>query len=162
MKREAHSIECIKYARSILKYYKQLNLVDDDMKDNNSEIYDEEPDEVVEINRELHEVDCIVYRILQFNKIKLTDDDRRYILSLCKSYAQTREYIRKWTRVLNDIRFKIRCIIFAIEWSKKKGSYQWSELKRLPRSKDKMYQETVIKYGNKDIVMQRLVYTKIV
>lgn len=100
----------------------------------------------------------IIYRIPEFNKLELNKIDISVITSQCYDIYSTSNYIKSINKDLNRIRLKTRCIIFAIENSKKKGSYEWSELKKLPRSKDKMYQETVIDYKGNEYTMQRLVY----
>ena len=60
------------------------------------------------------------------------------------SYTELTTLYRVYNKKLEAVRFMKRCIIFAIESSSKKGSYEWTDLVEVPRSKDKFSQTTTV------------------
>lgn len=61
---------------------------------------------------------------------------------------------------LINIRFINRCIIYAIELSKNKGNYDWSELAKVPRSKNKLFQTTEVPGLGRMYNLKRTIYEK--
>lgn len=107
---------------------------------------------------EYYDAPCVVYELKDVvldepsteddlrNKYPNIDDLDNYKKSLKKS---------------QDIaRFNSRCIVMAIENSAKKGSYDWSKLEDVPRSKDKKQQFCTIDINGSPVKMRRLVYNE--
>lgn len=99
-------------------------------------------------------VDCIVYELLDY-KSSITEDEvaKRYPDIESAESAKTNMNSR-----LRNIRFIMRCIVAAIECSSKKGSYNWSELELVPRSKEKYQQKCTVSVNGSDIAIRRLQY----
>lgn len=107
---------------------------------------------------EYYEASCIVYELKDVATEDPSTED-----SLREKYPEfdSLDGYRKSLKKSQDIaRFNSRCIIMAIENSAKKGSYDWSELEDVPRSKNKKQQFCTIDVGGKPITMRRLIFVE--
>ena len=124
--------------------------------ENNSEDHDDE-------DREKISVPCVVYEFKNINndpKIYEVKDENTQ-----KFYPDldTAEYARKELNArLINVRFLIRCIVMAIEMSAKQGSYEWSEMALVKRSKDKYEQICDVDVDGKVMTLRRLTYNKVI
>jgi len=99
-------------------------------------------------------VPCIVYEV---------DDPSIDDIQFTEYYdiKEASDQLSKIKSEQKDIRFISRCIIMAIENTKKKGSYEWSDLEKVPRSKDKYRQYATVELPNgESIVLKRTIYDK--
>lgn len=97
---------------------------------------------------------CVIYEVDNDGAI-----DETYISKITDLASATR--IKKEVNAdLNNIRFINRCTIYAIESSKNKGNYNWSELTKLPRSKDKYFQTTQVPGLGRMYNLKRTIYEK--
>lgn len=104
------------------------------------------------------EVDCCTYSIVGFKpQYKESDFDGMF-----SSYNDINEYIKNLTSIQNNDRFMSRCIIFAIGFTKKLGSFEWSDLEDVPRSKDKKRQFAKVNVNGEEITLERRIYKKLV
>ena len=120
-----------------------------------SEYYTEEKG--AEVDKPKKEVNCIVYDLPEYKATAIVDNSRLLDLPTAKAYQS--ELSKKQA----DLRFAIRCVTMATEFSANKGFYEWSESALLPRSKNKFYQvcDTTDKQGN-GYKLRRLEYKKMV
>ena len=105
-----------------------------------SDVYQEKPDVPSKSTGEEYEANCVTY--------EFDDDDGNFVLPtkefLRSTYPDIRvleAYRKSLAELQTNTRFNSRCIIMAIENSKKKGGYDWSEPEKVPRSKNKMRQK---------------------
>jgi hypothetical protein len=151
LKEDAQLSETLKVVRKAVKALKET--VTESFAD--SEYYTEEKG--VEIDKPKKEVNCIVYELPEYKPQATVDDSR------LTDYANAKAYQSELTKKQADLRFAIRCVVMATEYSANKGFYNWSESTLLPRSKNKFYQvcDTVDKSGN-GYKLRRLEYKKMV
>ncbi|WJZ23456.1 VWA domain-containing protein [Listeria phage LIS04] len=103
----------------------------------NDQIYRETPSVSQEETRESKEVECIEYKLKGSSVEKPSVDESLSDDQLLEQLVSDRKY-------KNYLRFIIRSVIFAIESSAKKGSYNWSDELPVPRSKSKSYKHTTV------------------
>ena len=141
----------LKILRSLIKEYKADGQT---LPEKNSDIYVEaySGSEKVEPTGTAK---CVVYSLVDVPEFDLSGYEERFPSLV---YAEAEK--KKLSDRLSDIRFISRCIILAIEESKKKGSYDWSELEKVPRSKNKMRQYATIDVDGKKIGLTRTVFEK--
>ena len=97
-------------------------------------------------------VNCVVYKV---------KDDKQVVQEYLDRAINLEQAIiekSKVNSILKKIRFINRCVIWAIETSKEKGSYNWSELELIPRSKEKYRQTCKVILNDKDIELIREEY----
>lgn len=99
---------------------------------------------------EYYDAECIVYRFPDLEKENfVVEDFSEY------SPVQLSEFINDLKNNQKHIRFMIRCVIMAIENSKKKGSYDWSDEYLVPRSKNKYRKETMVDVDGSSVKLVR-------
>lgn len=146
--------------KKVIRRYKDLG---QELKGYNNEFYTEsnsEQSEDQQIDKVL--VECVVYEFKNLSNdkdiVRLTEED------ICNRYTdiQSAENARKVlnSRLIN-IRFIIRCIIMAIEFSRK-GYYNWSEAAKIPRTKDKYEQTCDVELEGRILTLRRVSYSKLV
>lgn len=110
--------------------------------------------------RESYEANCITYS-LSGSEIKTSPDDLE--IGYINSFDTVEKVIKEMSclsKRQKELRFMIRCIIMAIENSKKQGSYNWSDEYLVPRSKNRYRKETTIEVDGELIKLVRDRYTK--
>ena len=149
MEEENKLSNTLKEVNKLIKKYKEegqdVPIVPED------NIYYNEPYLGEERKGEKVECSCVVYT-LKNDKSVISE----YIDNATDLVAAIR-IKKEINKKLKNIRFLNRCVIWAIEESKTKGGYNWSELKPVPRSKDKFYQITILENG---VELKRTIYTK--
>ena len=149
---------------SIIKKFISENKIS--TKDDNveSEFYSESIQSSSTKSKDLKEVECIQYTIKYDFPQSLTDDNIKNTVEILYTVSDDSQEIpnmlKNLQRTLKDIRFKKRCIVYAIESTKNKGNYDWSEAYRVPRSKNKIRQDADIEVNGQKMILQRTVYTK--
>lgn len=98
--------------------------------------------------------ECIVYEIKNENEVIQEYIDK------CTSIIEAIKVKKEINKKLKNIRFINRCVVFAIESSKTKGNYNWSELALVPRSKEKYFQTAEVAGIGKMYELKRTVYKK--
>ena len=97
-------------------------------------------------------VNCVVYKVKDDKQIIQEHIDNAINLE----HATIEK--SKVNNILKKLRFINRCVIWAIETSKEKGSYNWLELELVPRSKEKYRQTCRVILNDKDIELIREQY----
>jgi len=146
IKREAEISEELKCIRKIIK--------DNNFSQNIESDFYYESKTTADTDRDKICVHCVVYDIPEF-KFKANENNYPHdnsIFAIKKSLD----------RELKEIRFKIRTIVWAVENSAKRGSYEWTELADLPRSKDKKFQTAKTLCEGKEVTLRRVEYNKAV
>ena len=124
----------------------------------NSDYYFEKEDtEYNNINVKTYEASCVVYRLKGKKPHKMSEE---VFNEVYKDLFSATMALKEVKQRLRDIRFVYRCIIWAIENSAKRGSYNWSSLEPVPRSKNKYSQIAHVEYEDETLTLERLVYTK--
>lgn len=106
---------------------------------------------------ETYTVNCIVYRLKGEKPHEMSEE---VFNEVYRDLMSTSQALKEVKARLRDIRFIYRCIVYAIENSEKKGSYNWSESYKIPRSTNKVGQLTQVEYENKILNLERITYTK--
>jgi len=104
-------------------------------------------------------VNCMFYKL----GIKIIDTDDILIDTAKEDINKATRIKRNLTKELTSLRFINRCVQYAIELSKYKGSYDWSEKILIPRSKEKYKQTCSVEheaYTNKQLILERYEYTQ--
>lgn len=156
MIRENYIANWVKIAKKILKDNPELASSNNE----ESDFYTEQTAGSYEKTENLKEVDCIQYTIKSNEKAPLTDEEIMNYFEELINFVDFPKYIKELNKQLKDIRFKKRCIVYAIENTAKKGSYEWSDMFAVPRSKNKMRQEAEIEVNGQKCILQRTVYKK--
>lgn len=113
----------------------------------NSEIYAENVNySKVKIGKD---VDCVVYSVKDNYQSSLSFDPETILDTKAKLEKE-----------LADLKFRCFCIKWACEKSKKKNSFEFTELKQKRKNSPKYYQEAVLSDGDKRYVVERCQYTK--
>lgn len=99
---------------------------------------------------------CIVYDLPEI-KYDIPIEETRKI---AKDIDTADNMLSTLSKEQKSIRYLIRCIIFAIENTKNKGNYEWTELQDLPRSKNKKFQTALIENDGEMLKLRRMVYEK--
>lgn len=99
-------------------------------------------------------VECVVYEVKNENEII-----KEYI-EACTNITEASKIKKEINKKLKNIRFINRCVTWAIELSKNKGNYDWSELEKLPRTKEKYAQYCTVKGWGRTYELKRMIYNK--
>ena len=99
-------------------------------------------------------VECIIYEVENNNEV--IDE----YISKCIDINEANKIKKLINKKLKNVRFINRCVIMAIEKSSNKGNYDWSELSKIPRSKDKMFQICEVKGYGKTYTLKRTIFNK--
>lgn len=144
----------LKVMRAVKKTYPVPNI------NLESEIYSEKCGESsVAEDYESKEVDCVVYSIKNLPEYSFTEDE---IKAEYPSWFDVDSAMSVLNKDLRTTRFLIRAITFAIE-STKQENYNWSEIAKVPRSKNKMFQQCDITDSDgKVYTLVRTMYKKTV
>lgn len=135
-------------------------LEDTNYDDSEKEIYKESVEYVKNEEHDKESVDCLVYRIPGY-KYELGDEDIKTMKTVYKDYETVQKEIDRTKSALTRTRFLYRSVIYAIESTRLKGSFDWSEEEKLPRSKDKMVKRANVEMDNgKTVVLERISYKK--
>lgn len=158
MTTDADATEQLKVVRSVLKAYKDEGQI---LPPGDSSIYIEsnEKREGISDKNETYDANCVVYEIPDY----VSDTfDEETIRGIYPDIRTLESYRKKLSDIQKTCRFNSRCIIMAIENSKNKGNktFEWSELAKVPRSKNKMRQECMVDIYNKSVRFTRTEYTK--
>lgn len=158
MEREEEISSKLKVLRILKKEYESLGMFVPTSSDE-SDIYTEKYGKSSKVeDKETEEVECIVYEIKVPSSSYTIEDARKEY----EDMKSLNDAIRNLNKELRYVRFIIRCIVYSVEESRKKGSYDWSELEDVPRSKNKKRQTTNVNVDGKDYILTRTVYTKTV
>lgn len=103
------------------------------------------------------EVPCVVY---EFNSIKKIEFDMDILRKEYPTIVKASREQKDLNKRLINIRFIMRCVVFAIEESYKKGSYDWTEPELVKRSKEKYEQFAKVLYYGVEMTLRRLSYKK--
>lgn len=102
------------------------------------------------------EVKCVTYSIDKEKNIsfdcKFEDMDTPALENALKDFKSFKK----------NSGFGSRCVIWAIEMSKKKGSYNWSDVYQKKSGSSKSYQDTYINVNGEKVKLTRCEYTKMV
>lgn len=98
--------------------------------------------------------ECIVYEIE--NEEKVIDE----YIDKCVNIVEASIVKKEINKKLKNIRFINRCIIFAIESSKTKGNYDWSETFKIPKTREKYAQTCQVPGLGRMYELKRIVYKK--
>ncbi len=98
--------------------------------------------------------ECIVYEIKNENEVIQEYIDK------CTDIIKATKVKKEINKKLKNIRFINRCVVFAIESSKTKGNYEWSEMVKIPRTKEKYCQTTTVTGLGKMYELKRINYKK--
>ena len=98
--------------------------------------------------------ECIVYEIKNENEVIQEYIDK------CVNIIEATKVKKELNKKLKNIRFINRCVVFAIESSKTKGNYNWSEMVKIPRTKEKYCQTTTVPGLGKMYELKRINYKK--
>ena len=98
--------------------------------------------------------ECIVYEIQ--NEDEVIDE----YINKCTDIVEATKVKKEINKKLKNIRFINRCVVFAIESSKTKGNYEWSEMFKIPRTKEKYAQTTMVPGLGKMYELKRINYKK--
>ena len=141
----------LKELNKLIKKYKEEGQTG--LSDENSEYYNETWNGASKVgNKKL--VECITYEIKNDN---IVDDN---IISNSVKLITATINKHEINKQLRAVRFIDRCVIMAIEKSKYKGNYDWSEMYKVPRTKNKMAQTCDIVINDKSYELKRVVYNK--
>lgn len=99
-------------------------------------------------------VECVVYEVKNENVVIQEYIDK------CINLTEATKIKKEINKLLKNIRFINRCVIWAIELSEKKGSYNWSELAKIPRTKEKYAQYCEVKGWGRTYELKRTIYNK--
>lgn len=144
---------------SLIKTYKAQGQTLVRMGSDSDLYYEKEDTEYKNENVKHYEASCIVYRLKGYKPQRMSEEVFKATYSDLMSATQAVKEIKSRLR---DIRFIYRCIVYAIENSEKKGSYDWSEYYSIPRSKDKFGQMTNVEYNQEVLCLERVIFTKTV
>lgn len=129
MNREEELCTILKTLRSLMKEYKSEGR-EISVSNEESEIYYEKYSGSQKVEKDIEEVDCIVYSI-----------DTKYIYSIETAREEydgdidsLNESIKKYNKELRYVRYLIRCMVYSIENTKKNNSFIWSESEKSNRS----------------------------
>lgn len=117
-------------------------------------IYYSEPYISDERNGEKILCECIVYEVKNENEVIQEYVDK------CINIVEATKVKKEINKKLKNIRFVNRCVVYAIESSKTKGNYDWSEMFKIPRSKEKYCQTTMVPGLGKMYELKRINYKK--
>lgn len=138
MIREEHKLtELLKNLNKLKREYEAI-VVSDGGSHHESDVYVEKTQYAEEEPTDFYSVSCVAYRVKgekhQFEMDKLRE--------MYPNLNILNTEIKGTKKYLSNIRFLIRAIAFAIENTKNQGSktFQWSDVKPLPRSKTKKFQ----------------------
>ena len=150
IKEDANLSETLKVIRKEVKVLKESFApieCEDDI------YYNEEKSE--SYDKPKHSVNCCVYDLPEFKGVAMVDSSRLL------NYMDAKKYLSELSKKQADLRFAIRCVVMAVEFSNNKGNYVWSDLSDMPRSKTKKFQiaDTFDKAGN-PYKIRRVVYSK--
>lgn len=151
--REAEITSKLKILKSLKKEYESSGM-SITVSDSESDIYAEKYGKSEKVDKETKEVNCVVYEI-DAPKSSYNLDNAREEYKDLNSLSTT---ISELNKELKYVRYIIRCIVFSVEESRKKGSYDWSELEDVPRSKNKKRQTTIVNVDGTDYLLKRTVY----
>lgn len=98
--------------------------------------------------------ECVVYEVKNEKEVIQECIDK------CINILEATKVKKEINKKLKNIRFINRCVMFAIELSKTKGNYEWSEMTLIPRSKDKYFQTTMVPGLGKMYELKRINYKK--
>lgn len=120
-----------------------------------SDIYYEKKGKTESVDRDLIDVDCVVYKINNLEKYTYTIEQAR---DEYHGYNDVVSAIEDLNKKLRYCRFIIRCVTYSIESCKQKN-YDWSDVYKLPRCKNKYGQDCTIDVNGKEYILTRLMYT---
>jgi len=98
--------------------------------------------------------ECVVY------EIKNEDEVISEYINKCVNIIEASKVKKEINKKLRNLRFINRCVVFAIESSKTKGNYDWSEMVKIPRTKEKYCQTTMVPGLGKMYELKRINYKK--
>lgn len=98
--------------------------------------------------------ECVLYEVKNENEV-----DETY-LNKCTNIVEASKVKKEINKELTTLRFINRCVIWAIEMSETKGNYEWSELEKIPRTKDKFAQYVDVPGLGRMYELKRTVYQK--
>lgn len=156
---EVELTDLSKRLNSLVKRYKAEGQTSQKLGDS-SEIYQEKVNHEYDnsmVSTTSVSVPCVVYRLKGAKcKAEMTDED---LEAIYRNLSEAEDALKSVKSRLRDIRFVYRCIIFAIEKSEKKGSYDWSEPYELPRS-TKIAQQAEVEYEGQTLILERITFTR--
>lgn len=148
----------LKVVKEVINQYKQEGQV---LSYSSNGIYEEKRDKASTKRGESYDAPCVTYEISDYDvESKIGDAD--FIRHAYPDIRALDRYRKSLTDIQRSARFKTRCIVMAIETSKKKGkdTFDWSELEKVPRSKNKVRQSCTVSTPDGDFNLVRTVYTK--
>lgn len=148
--REAQLANTLKTVNSLIKTYKERHDIYYELA--SDEYYIEKTQGSDKRIGDKVSVDCVTYHINEKGLIP------EYIEPIDLTTAMQMK--RTINKELKHIRFFNRCIVVAVESSKNKGNYDWSELKNVPRSKTKKYQTVDVIVNDEPVTLIRTIYSK--
>lgn len=157
MKQEEELSSTLKTLKVLMKEYKSDGKFVTPSSDE-SDLYTENYGVSTKVEKETKEVDCLVYS-LNIPEFEFSVDDAR---NQYPDIDSLNSKIKEINKELRYVRFIIRCIVYSIEGTKKMGGYEWSEMEKVPRTKNKMRQTANINVDGKDYILTRTVYKKVV
>lgn len=98
--------------------------------------------------------ECVVYSVADEKEVIQEYIDK------CTNLIEATKVKKEINKILKNVRFISRCVTYAIELSEKKGSYNWSELEKIPRTKDKYAQTCQVPGLGRMYELKRMVYKK--
>lgn len=159
MEDEAYLTEFVKSLNKIEREWRSKLISEGTHREEESDVYIESTQYATEESTESMEVNCVLYRIQSKalkDRIKEAKDIE-HIAGMYESYNELKSDLKYYKKKLSYARFIIRAVAFAIENTKKQGSYEWSPAVPLPRSKNKMVERAVLE---DDRVLEKITWTE--
>lgn len=98
--------------------------------------------------------ECVVYSVANEKEIIQEYIDK------CINLNESIKVQKEINKLLKNVRFIARCVTYAVELSKNKGNYNWSELEKVPRSKEKYAQTCQVPGYGRMYELKRTIYKK--
>lgn len=109
--------------------------------------------------KETYTADCLVYDLPEIS-VDGYEGKEELLSERYPTYKELSDRMSELSKRQKNVRFLVRSMIYAIEATKKQGSYDWSELALVPRSKEKYYQTTFIDIEGVKVKLRRMSYKK--